>query len=89
MSSNASTVRACRNAEEHDTEPCNPPTDPAPTPWESSTWPSPGIEDTELRPGVPTTPCQSGLSPLDEALALRHAPLPAEWYELIGLHEVA
>lgn len=58
MSANASTVRACRNMQEHDTEPC---TFPCPSPSEASTWPapsstlrSPGWDEPYVAPGPET-----------------------------------
>jgi hypothetical protein len=77
MSTDASTVRACRNTQEHDTEPC---ALPCPAPSEASTWPA-----SSDRRECLTDPCGE-LSPLEIALALRQPPLPAEYYELVGLH---
>lgn len=76
--------RLCRDTDPVDTE-------PAPPPWEADTWPSPGHDDTDWRPGLPTDPAPSGhgLSALEERAALRHSPLPAEYYELVGEEEVA
>ena len=87
------TVRECRNV--RDTEQC---TEPCPPPNESDTWPSPGHDDTDCNHGAPTevlvrtkSDVVPTVSPLDIALALRHPPLPSEWYELAGvdLAEVA
>ena len=58
----------------HDTEPC---TEPCPAVHVEDTWPSPGQSDTELKPGVPTDPAPAGMSPVDFALALRPARVPA------------
>jgi hypothetical protein len=58
---------------------------------------SPGHDDTDYRPGMPTerkaqaewtqtlTDACPASSRLDIAIALRHPPLPAVWYELAGV----
>lgn len=80
MSANDSTVRP-RVLGQHDTEPCEAPvTEPATTPWECSTWPAPIEGGRECL----TDPCGE-LSPFEIALALRQPPLPAEYYELVGV----
>jgi len=71
---NRSTVRV--RGVSPDTEPC---TEPCAPPSEADTWPSPdGSWCLAITVVIPT------VGPLKIALALRHTPLPAEYYELVG-----